>query len=200
MADIDYKSENYWTEKAKREGYPARSVYKLEELQKQYNIIPKKGIVLDVGAAPGSWTLFVSKKILKGEGKVVAVDLKPLSLSPLPSNVQEFTGDAFSEAVLPELKSFGEYDAIISDAAPSTTGNRGVDTARSSALVLNVIALASECLKKGSSMCIKIFQGEDFDLCVKQMRQLFSKVVIHKPKACRQSSFETYLIGISKKL
>lgn len=195
MADIDYKSENYWTEKAKKEGYPARSVYKLEELQKQYNIIPKKGIVLDVGAAPGSWTLFVSKKILKGEGKVVAVDLKPLSLSPLPSNVEEFTGDAFSDEILPSLKSFGLYDAIISDAAPSTTGNRGVDTARSSALVLNVIALASECLEKGASMCVKIFQGEDFDVCVKTMRALFEKVIIHKPKACRTSSFETYLVG-----
>lgn len=199
MADRDYKNENYWTEKAKKEGYPARSVYKLEELNRLYHIIPNDGTVLDVGASPGSWTLFVSRQILKGKGNIVAVDLKPLSLNPIPSNVTFFEGDAFSPLILEKLKSFENYDAIISDAAPSTTGNKGVDTARSSALVLDVINLSKQCLKKGSSLCVKLFQGEDSDKVLKEMKELFSKVIIHKPKACRTSSFEIYIVGKGKK-
>lgn len=197
MADKDYKESDFWAQKAKKEGYPARSVFKLEELQKTYKIIPTNGRILDVGAAPGSWTLYVSRNILKGKGQVVSVDLKELSLSPLPQNVVAFQGDAFSPDTLIKLKSGGEYDCIISDAAPSTSGNKGVDAARSADLVNNVITLAEECLKKNASMTVKIFQGEDFDGVVKRMRGLFKKVIIHKPKACRTSSFEVYIVGLN---
>ena len=189
MADKDYKESDFWAQKAKKEGYPARSVYKLKELQKAYKIIPNSGRIMDVGAAPGSWTLYVARNILKGKGQVVSVDLKDLSLSPMPQNVVALKGDAFSEENLNKLKSFGEYDAIISDAAPSTSGNKGIDASRSAELVNNVITLASECLK--------IFQGEDFKATVDRMRGMFKKVIIHKPKACRASSVEVYIVGLN---
>ena len=197
MADKDYKESDFWAQKAKKEGYPARSVYKLEELQKAYKIIPNGGRIMDVGAAPGSWTLYVARNILKGKGQVVSVDLKDLSLSPMPQNVVALKGDAFSEENLNKLKSFGEYDAIISDAAPSTSGNKGIDASRSAELVNNVITLASECLKKDASLVVKIFQGEDFKATVDSMRGMFKKVIIHKPKACRASSVEVYIVGLN---
>ena len=152
---------------------------------------------MDVDAAPGSWTLYVARNILKGKGQVVSVDLKDLSLSPMPQNVVALKGDAFSEENLNKLKSFGEYDAIISDAAPSTSGNKAVDAARSAELVHSVITLAGECLKKNSSLVVKIFQGEDFQNTVNRMKGMFKKVVIHKPKACRTSSVEVYIVGLN---
>lgn len=197
MADKDYKESDFWAQKAKKEGYPARSVYKLEELQKAYKIIPGGGRIMDVGAAPGSWTLYVARNILKGKGQVVSVDLKDLSLCPLPQNVVTLKGDAFSKENLEKLKSFGEYDSIISDAAPSTSGNKAVDAARSAELVNSVITLAGECLKKNSSLVVKIFQGEDFQNTVNRMKGMFKKVVIHKPKACRTSSVEVYIVGLN---
>lgn len=199
MADTNYKESDFWAEKAKKEGYPARSVYKLDELQKQYHIIPKKGTVLDVGASPGSWTLYTARNILKNEGTLVSVDLKPLELKTVPPNVHFFQGDAFSKENLANIKSFGLFDCIISDAAPNTTGNRSIDTARSASLALSVIELSEECLKKGASITIKLFQGSDSEEVIKRMRELFEKVAIHKPKACRSNSFEVYLIGLRKK-
>lgn len=199
MADKDYKQSDFWAQKAKKEGYPARSIYKLDEIQKIYRIIPPSGTVIDVGSAPGSWTLYTSRNILKNKGTVVSVDLKPLELNPIPQNVKFFQGDAFSDEVLKELKSFGEYDAIISDAAPSTTGNRGVDTARSEDLVMSVLSLADECLKKGASCAIKLFQGSGEKEILTRLRSMFEKAVVYKPKACRGSSFEVYIIGLKKK-
>lgn len=199
MADQDYKKLDYWTLKAKKEGYPARSVYKLEELQKKYKIIKPFGKVLDVGASPGSWSLYVSKIILKGNGLVVSCDLKPLSLSPIPNNIEFILGDAFSKENLEKIKSFGEFDTIISDAAPSTTGNRITDTSRSFELVDNILELSKSCAKQSSSICIKFFQGSENKVLIEKAKSIYKKVVIHKPEACRVSSFETYIVGIDKK-
>ena len=131
MAKSRRDTADSYTLRARREGYPARSVYKLEEIQKQHKIIRKGNSVLDVGAAPGSWTLYVQRTILRDTGRIVAVDLNPLNIDPVPFNVKSLTGDAFSPEIKGQLIAEGPYDAIISDAAPMTTGNRSVDTARS---------------------------------------------------------------------
>ena len=123
------KADSY-TQKAHREGYPARSVYKLQEINAAHRLIKPGDTVLDVGAAPGSWTLFTHRELIKGRGRIVSVDLNPLSLDPIPPTVTEFTGDAFSAEIRAKLVENGPYDAIISDAAPMTTGNRIVYSQR----------------------------------------------------------------------
>ncbi len=199
MATSRRDTADSYTQRAHREGYPARSVYKLEEIQLQNRIVKPGDTVLDVGAAPGSWTLYTHRELLKGDGTIVAVDLNPLRLNPVPPTVVEYTGDAFSPEIREKLISHGPFDAIISDAAPMTTGNRTVDTSRSEWLAEQVLFLATEHLKVHGNLVIKIFQGGGQQELLLQMRKLFTKAKTLKPKACRNDSFETYLIGLDRK-
>ncbi len=189
---------DFFTKKAHSEGYPARSVYKLEEINSTHRIIKPGDTVLDVGAAPGSWTLFTHRELIKGRGKIVSCDLNPLSLDPVPPTVIEFTGDAFSKEIRAKLVDEGPYDAIISDAAPMTTGNRIVDTSRSEYLAEQVVMLAEEQLKTHGNLVIKIFQGGGEQEILKRMRTIFKKAKAFKPKASRDDSFEIFLIGLDK--
>jgi len=168
-------------------------------MQQHFKLIKAADAVLDVGAAPGSWTLYVQRTLLKGRGRIVAVDLNPLSLSPLPDQVTELVGDAFSEEIRRTLIELGPYDVIISDAAPQTSGIRSVDTSRSEALCESVIALAEEQLKVGGNLVVKLFQGGGQAELVSQMRTLFERVKPYKPKACRDDSFEVYLVGLGRR-
>lgn len=190
---------DFYSKKARKEGFPARSVYKLEEIQQKLKIMKPGQKVLDIGAAPGSWTLYTQKRILGPKGSIVSIDLKPLSLNPLPQNVTFFQGDAFSEEMQSRLRDLGPFDTVISDAAPATTGNRSVDTLRSAALAESVIACAEENLKSHGNLVLKIFQGGGEQDIIKMMRGIFNKVKPLKPKACRDESFEIFLIGLDKK-
>ncbi len=190
---------DFYTQKAHREGYPARSVYKLEEINSTHKLIKPGDSVLDVGAAPGSWTLYTHRVLLKGKGRIVSVDLNPLSLDPIPPTVTALVGDAFSKEIRTRLVEEGPYDAIISDAAPMTTGNRIVDTSRSEYLAEQVVMLAEEQLKAHGNMVIKIFQGGGEQEVLKRMREIFQKAKAFKPKASRDDSFEVFLIGLDKK-
>ena len=192
------KADSY-TQRAHREGYPARSVYKLEEINSSHHLIKSGDSVLDVGAAPGSWTLFTHRELLKGNGRIVSIDLNPLNLNPVPPTVTAIVGDAFSKENRERLIELGPYDAIISDAAPMTTGNRTVDTTRSEWLAEQVVLLAEEQLKEHGNLVIKIFQGGGQVEILKKMREMFNKAKPFKPKACRDDSFEIYLVGLDKK-
>ena len=191
------KADSY-TQKAHREGYPARSVYKLEEINASHHLIKPGDSVLDVGAAPGSWTLYVHRALIKGKGKIVSCDLNPLRLDPVPPTVIEITGDAFSREIRARLVEEGPYDCIISDAAPMTTGNRTVDTSRSEYLAEQVVFLAEEQLAQHGNLVLKIFQGGGQEEILKKMRTLFRKAKAFKPKACRDDIFEIDLIGLDK--
>jgi 23S rRNA (uridine2552-2'-O)-methyltransferase len=188
-----------YTKRAHKEGYPARSVYKLEELQQHFNLVKSGDSVLDVGAAPGSWTLYTHRNLIKGKGSIVAVDLNPLNLNPVPPTVSAYVGDAFSKDIREILVQHGPYNAIISDAAPLTMGNRSVDTARSEHLAEQVISLAKDHLKPHGNLVVKIFQGGGQVELLQLMRTLFNKVKPYKPKACRDDSFEIYLVGLDRK-
>ncbi len=199
MANSRRDKADSYTLRARKEGYPARSVYKLEEINNTHRLIKPGDYVLDVGAAPGSWSLFTHRELIKGRGKIVSVDLNPLNIDPIPPTIIPFVGDAFSSEIKEKLIKEGPYDAIISDAAPMTTGNRTVDTTRSEYLAENVVSLASEHLKEHGNLVIKIFQGGGQQEILKMMRNMFSKAKAFKPKACRDDSFEIYLIGLDKK-
>jgi len=187
------------TLRAQKAGYPARSVYKLEELQNRLSLIKKGDHVLDIGAAPGSWSLFVSRNIIGKTGTLTAVDLKPLGISSLPASIQFIQGDAFCEPTASLISAQGPYDVILSDAAPATTGNRTVDTARSEDIAEAVLALSDTLLKPQGNILIKVFQGGGEAVLMKKMRERFGKVKPCKPKASRDDSFEVFLAGIEKK-
>ena len=199
MATSRRDKADFYTKKAHSEGYPARSVYKLQEINESSRLIKPGDSVLDVGAAPGSWTLFTHRELLKGRGRIVSVDLNPLSLDPVPPTVTALVGDAFSKETRAKLTEMGPYDAIISDAAPMTTGNRIVDTTRSEYLAEQVYYLALEQLKAHGNLVIKIFQGGGQQELLKKLRESFRKAKALKPKASRDDSFEIFLIGLDKK-
>ena len=186
-------TNDYYAIKAKKEGYPARSVYKLMEIQQKFKIIDKSSGILDIGAAPGSWSLYILKELKSGF--LVSVDIVPMEINYKGDNFTFLQGDAFSEETLAKIKEKGPYKTILSDAAPSTTGNRTVDTERSLQLVESVIALAEKTLSPGGSLVVKIFQGGGEKKVMEQMKKMFKAVKIFKPDAVRKISFETYLIG-----
>ncbi len=198
MSQNSYEKPDYWSQKAFSEGYPARSVYKLEEIDKKFSFIKKNSTVLDLGSAPGSWTTFLLRK-LEGSGKVVSCDLNPLSNSVRGDNLVFFQGDLNSKEIREKIKAQGPYDLVLCDAAPLTTGNRFVDTARSEGLVEMAVWYAQNMLKSGGKFAVKIFQSGAQGEILKKMREFFKSAKGFKPEACRKESFETYLIGIDKK-
>ncbi|MCL2808591.1 MAG: RlmE family RNA methyltransferase [Treponema sp.] len=217
----DYKKADFWQLKARKEGYPARSVYKLKEIDEKFNIFnihaktPEKGAVkriLDIGAAPGSWSLYVLRKLASGnsaKGFLAAADLSPLSreFDNDPKNKGLFDGDNFffiqgdvtTEEVRNTILSKGLYGVIISDVAPGTTGSRLVDAARSLELSQTVISYVENALVPGGNLVLKVFQGDGIDELLKHVKTLFKTVKTFKPQACRGDSMETYFIGLEKK-
>ena len=154
--------------------------------------------IIDVGASPGSWTMY-ALKIAQGKGLVVGADLKPLNLKKSYPNLFFMQGDVFKEETVEFLSEKGPVDVVLSDAAPSTTGNRLVDTSRSFDLVQEIITLAEKIVKVNGNFVAKVFQGEDHNLLIDRLKAIFSTVKVFKPKAVRSESFEVYLIGLNKK-
>lgn len=193
-----YEKPDFWSQKAFKEGYPARSVYKLQEIDQKFGMIKKNFKVLDLGAAPGSWTTFLLRQ-MEGSGKVVSCDLNPLSKDVKGENLVFVQGDLQQKEIFDQIKAEGPFDLVVCDAAPLTTGNRVVDTARSSGLVKMAIWYAQTMLKQGGNFAVKIFQNGDQQVLLKKMREVFTTAKGFKPQACRSESFETYLIGLGKK-
>ena len=189
-----YEKPDFWAQKAKKEGYPARSVYKLQEIDEKFHLFRKGIRVLDIGAAPGSWSLWVLKK-LSGSGFLSAVDLQPLGMKPPFDNFMFIQGDLYDPAVREALVAKGPYNLVISDAAPATTGNRLVDQGASESIVEAVIEYGLGALAPGGALVAKIFQGGAERELIDRMKLSFTQARAFKPQACRSESFETYLVG-----
>ena len=191
------KWQDHYTRQAKKERFPARSVYKLQEVQKKYNIIKKGNNVLDLGCAPGSWLLY-SANLTGSTGRVIGIDLVPVTVN-IPPHVRVYTGDILlMDADF--FKSLGtDFNVVISDMAPSTTGNKFLDSTRSFDLCLSALTIAQVTLCTGGSFVCKIFQGEDFKTFIDSVRSVFKNHKIFKPKSSRKASKEIYVIGFGKK-
>ncbi len=198
MAKKGTWDDDFYTKKAQKEGYPARSVYKLQEIQAKFNVLKKNSRVLDVGAAPGSWTLYVMK-MLGNEGFLSSIDLKPLAVEIKNSNFFFVQGDAFDQENIRLLAEKGPYDTVLSDAAPATTGNKIVDTERSIQLIESIYNTALQVLAPGGSFVFKMFQGGREKELLADMKKHFNSVKILKPQATRQNSFETFVVGQGRK-
>ncbi len=186
---------DHYSKQARKEGYSARSVYKLEELQRRFRVLAPGMSILDIGAAPGSWSQF-ARKILGKAGRIVALDLSELPDLDRFANVETITGSVFDEPVIEHLVNGGPYDAIISDAAPNTSGLRTLDTGRSAAIVEHVLWLCPRLLAPGGNLVAKLFQGGEEQPLLGEVRRLFETGRLNKPQASRDESFETFLVGL----
>jgi 23S rRNA (uridine2552-2'-O)-methyltransferase len=189
--------QDHYTRKAKKDKYPARSVYKLEEIQQKFKLIRSGRRVLDLGCAPGSWLQYAAR-LVGTRGQVVGVDLKPVS-GKIPANAVVYTGDIFDEDAGFWNELVDPFDLILSDMAPNTTGNSSVDAARSFYLCEAALAVARKRLAPGGAFVCKIFQGEEFEQMVVAVREVFKQCKIFKPQSCRKASKEIYIIGMNRK-
>ncbi|MBC8259182.1 MAG: RlmE family RNA methyltransferase [SAR324 cluster bacterium] len=190
------KIKDHYYHQAKKEGYVARSAYKLEEIDKKHQLLRKGYFVLDLGCSPGSWLQYASKKV-GPKGLVQGVDLQPVKLS-LPSQVKVLQADIF-DLTAKDLDMDGKpFDVIISDMAPKTSGIRSADAQRSLALNQQVLDLAGDLLRPQGSLLVKAFQGAPLDELRSTFRVSFSKVKLCKPKSSRAESVEIFLLGQGK--
>ncbi len=194
-----YSKPDVFTQRAKAAGYPARSVFKLEEIDRRVQLLKQGMKVLDLGCAPGSWTMYAATRV-GGKGRVRGIDLTPLNVA-LPANAETRAGDAFTPS--PEVDAFirelAPYDVVLSDMAPSTTGNRFSDQQRSADLVDRTLDLAEELLAPGGSWVAKIFMSEEIQRIRTRVRTLFTTERIIRPEGTRSVSYEVFLIGEKRK-
>lgn len=182
-----------YVRQARLEGYRSRAVYKLLELQERDRLFKPGMTVIDLGAAPGSWSQLVVKLVGK-KGRVIALDI--LSMEPIPG-VEFIQGDFTLDSAVDDLlqRSGTAVDWVISDMAPDASGIESVDQPRSIMLAQLAFDLAQRVLHPGGGLLVKMFQGEDFDAFLVELRRHFKKVFIRKPKASRDRSREVYLLA-----
>lgn len=192
---MSFKVKDHYYNKAKKDKFLARSVYKLEEIDKKNKIIKAGDRVLDLGYYPGSWIQYTSNKV--GEkGVVVGIDIQPVNkkLSSL-KNVTLFENDIFEINNLEDIGLESPFDVVLSDMAPKTTGIKGVDQDRSLALVENVFESLPIFLRKGGNFIIKVFDSQDAQNFLKSRKGLFKSFTYLKPKSTRSVSKEFFVIG-----
>ncbi|MDR2094131.1 MAG: RlmE family RNA methyltransferase [Treponema sp.] len=204
---MNYQKPDYWADRARKEAYPARSVYKLKEIEEKFCLFkpasPSGALrILDLGAAPGSWSLYSLRK-LRSRCMLTAADINALSRQYDAGlfdggNFRFIQGDITQTEIREAILSQGPFGLIMSDAAPSTTGNRRVDTCRSLELAEAVLSYAESGLERGGNLVLKVFQGGETGPFLKRIRSIFSAGKSFKPEACRSTSFETYIIGLGK--
>jgi 23S rRNA (uridine2552-2'-O)-methyltransferase len=191
------KKEHFYKE-AKKTGYRARSAFKLLQIQLRFKLIPKNGIVVDLGAAPGGWSQ-VAKEIVGEQGIVIGVDLS--SIQPL-ENVQFIQGDITQTETVERIKnlmSSRRADSVLSDMSPDISGCYSVDQARSAWLCECALHVAEQILKPDGHFICKIFEGEDTKTFIEKVKCRFRVVKTFSPEASRKSSSEIYIIGKSFK-
>lgn len=199
-----YDRHDPYYKKAKSEGYLARSIYKLEEIDEQLKVISPSAWVLDLGCAPGSWLQYVSRKVKpEKHGHVVGIDLLPVATN-FPAHVHVIQNDIYevtpADLLPPHVEVKGDvgplFDVILSDMAPNTTGIRAVDQARSIGLCERALYLAETLLKKNGNFCFKVFEGGELADFLNLLRKQFKTVKVRRPKGVRPGSIETYVAAL----
>lgn len=186
--------DDEYVQRAQKEGYRSRAVYKLIELDQKYRIFKQGMTVIDLGAAPGSWAQYAASRVTD-RGTVIATDI--LEMDAI-SNVTFIQGDfRENEALSSLLYSLHgkKADLVISDMAPNISGTEAVDTPRSLYLVELALDMATKVLKVNGGFVCKLFQGEGSDAWLRELRQHFRKVMVRKPKASRAESREVYIVA-----
>jgi 23S rRNA (uridine2552-2'-O)-methyltransferase len=191
-----YAKPDAKTMEARAKGYPARSVFKLQEIDRRMRLLRAGQNVLDLGAAPGSWSLYASERV-GPTGHVYAIDIKPI-LQTFGANVKVLEGDALSlESEV--LAAYAPYDVVMSDMAPNTSGSKFQDQARSTELFLRALEVAVEFGKPGSHFTAKIFMSGDYKAAEMEVRKAYESVKTIRPEGTRQVSTEVFVVGMNKR-
>jgi len=184
---------DHYTRLAKKENYPARSVYKLKEIQAKFKVIKKGNRILDLGCSPGSWSIYAGE-VADKNGEIIGIDLKQIDISTI-SSFKMIVGDALNpDTFLDEIKH--PFDIVLSDMAPATTGRKDIDAIRSYELSEAAFSIAMKILKKGGNFVCKNFQSQDSKILIDKVKKNFNKQKIFKPKSSRKASNEIFVIGL----
>jgi len=198
------KSSNRWmkehfddkyVKKSQQEGYRSRAVYKLQEIQNKDRLFKQGMRVIDLGAAPGSWSQIVSEWVGQEAGQVIASDILPIDPLPFVEFVQ---GDFREQAILDELLQRLDQkkaDVVISDMSPNMSGNDAVDMPRSLYLCELALDMAQQVLKPDGAFVVKLFQGQGSEAYLRALKTHFKRLKIRKPKASRARSREVYVLA-----
>ncbi len=193
---LQQQSKDLFVKKAQQSHYRTRAVYKLIEIDQKDQLISQGQTVIDLGAAPGSWSQYVSEQV-GAQGKVIAIDILPIK--PI-DNVLFLKGDFTEQTIYDQclkLLQGRNVDLVISDMAPNLSGIKSRDQARSMMLAELTSEFACKVLKPGGSMLTKVFQGEGVDIFRKDLKQHFQKIVTRKPAASRGHSREFYILALT---
>lgn len=176
--------DEYYTRKSKQDHYPARSVYKLQQIDEKFGLIRKNDRILDLGCAPGSWLLYAARK-----GEVLGIDSVNLKIT-LPINAKFIKQDVMS------FTTDEKFNVIISDLAPNTSGEHFLDVGNSIELCEKCLEIAKTSLKRNGNFLCKIFEGEGMQEFFKEVEKNFKFAKRYKPMASRKESREIYIVGI----
>ncbi len=197
------KSSNQWlkehfddqfVKKSQESGYRARSAYKLEEIAEKFDLLKGLNAVVDLGAAPGGWCQVIKIKSPKTEF-IIGLDLLPIEpIEGVHFIEGDFTEDAVYEQLL-ELLGTRKIDLVLSDMAPNLSGMNAMDQPRCMLLAEMALEFCQQALQPNGAHVVKLFQGEGFDQHIQNIRQLFNKVVIYKPKSSRPRSREVFAVA-----
>ena len=188
---INKQRRDIFVRKSKVEGYKSRAVYKLQEIDENFKIF-KNGIsVIDLGAAPGSWSQYASKKIKNG--KILSIDL--LDFEKI-EKIFQLKGDFTSEIMKEKIKNYfnSKVDVVISDMAVNTTGNKNLDSINTSELCIEAMNFSKDMLKKDGKFVSKIFMGSTFNEIIRESKKIFKENKVFKPAASRKDSKESFII------
>jgi 23S rRNA (uridine2552-2'-O)-methyltransferase len=186
------RKEEYFTRKAQEEGYPARSVYKLQEIDKQFEIINEGDSVLDLGAAPGSWLLYLSQKV-GDRGQVIGFDVEDLNIQSR-ENITFYKKSVRDEDLLDLLKG-KRFDAVVADMSPKTTGIKLIDCGVSLELDERAFEIVKAVLKENGNFVFKIFESGDIDAFIKEVSLCFKTLKKFRPRAVISKSKEFYVVA-----
>ncbi len=192
---MTFKVKDHYFNKAKKENFLARSIYKLEEIDQRYKVIKSGDLVLDLGYHPGSWVQYTSQKV-GDKGVIVGIDIKEINtrLTHL-KNVNLFQKDIFDVHDLADLGVQAPFNTVLSDMAPNTTGIKSLDQDRSLNLIEAIFTLLPKFLRYNGNTVMKVFDSHGAQVFLKEQKKLFNEFHYLKPKSTRSVSKEFFVIG-----
>ena len=188
---VNKQRRDIYVRQSKIDGYRARSAYKLMEIDEKFSIFKGGLSVVDIGAAPGSWSQYAVKKIKNG--KLISIDLK--KMEPIKKSIQiqgDFTEDSIKDEIL--KSSEGKVNIVMSDMAVNTTGIKNIDAIQTGELCMEAMIFSKDILQQDGSFISKIFMGGSFNEIVTKGKEIFKEVKVFKPKSSRKDSKESFII------
>ena len=188
---INKQKKDIYIRKSKTEGYRSRAVYKLIEIDEKFKILNNGISVIDLGAAPGSWSQYISKKITNS--KIVSIDLRQIEKIDNTFHIEgDFTNEKYQSQIRNLFKS--NVDVVLSDMAANTTGNKNLDSIYTGELCREAMIFSEKILKQNGKFVSKVFMGSIFNEIISEAKSIFNEVKVFKPKSSKKDSREIFII------